>query len=283
MFYHSLKRKAIETREKYINRYDTSYHEMEEKCNSLYATRKSVVSTISDVTRIINSISNKPKNFDTDFGKIGHELDTFTEMEVYAKQEFDAAVKAGIGAVTGSATGASIAALGPNTMLGIATAFGKATTGRAISTLSGYAAKKAAIGWIGRTVGGFAVKQGSGYLVGKTILALCGPIGWGISAISAGGALASLTMNNKKISDALIDEAKQIETAREAVDECSVNIQYLEQRTMLVLDGLHGDIKHLYDYERSNYTELDDDDKYFLGSIVNKTLTISRLLNETIT
>lgn len=283
MFYHSLKQRAIEIRKKCIKRYDTSYHEMKEKCDSLYSTRKSVVSAISDVTRIINSISNKPKSFDTDFGKIGHELDTFTEMEVYAKQEFDAAVKAGIGAVTGSAAGAGIVAFGPNTMIGIATAFGKATTGRAISTLSGYAAKKAAIGWIGRTVGWFAVKQGSGYLVGKTILALCGPIGWAIGAASTGGALASLTENNKKIADSLVDEAKEIETAREAVDECSVNIQNLEQRTQLVLDGIHNDIKHLYNFECANYVELNDDDKYFLGSVVNKTLTLSQLLNETIT
>ena len=149
--------------------------------------------------------------------------------------------------------------------------------------MSGYAAKKAAIGWIGRTVGGFAVKQGSGYVVGKTILALCGPIGWGISAASAGGAIASLTINNRKIADSLVKEAKEIETAREAVDECSASIHYLKQRTKLVLSGLHDDIKRLHAYERANYAELGDDDKYFLGSIVNKTLTLSRLLNETIT
>lgn len=62
-------------------------------------------------------------------------------------------------------------------MIGVATVFGKATTGRAISTLSGYAAQKAAIGWIGRTVGGFAVKQGSGYVAALAGLALIpGPV-----------------------------------------------------------------------------------------------------------
>lgn len=282
MFNHSLKQEAAKIRENSIERYDISYHTMEANCNELYLTRKDAVSAIFDVTRIINSISNRPKSFDTDFGKIGRELDTFTDLEVYAKQEFDSAVKAGIGAITGSAAGASIATLGPNTMIGVATAFGKATTGRAISTLSGYAAKKAAIGWIGRTVGGFAVKQGSGYVVGKTILALCGPIGWGISAASAGGAIVSLTIKTRKIADSLVEEAKEIETARESVDECSASIHYLKQRTKLVLSGLHDDIKRLYDYERANYAELGNDDKCFLGSVVNKTLTLSRLLNETV-
>lgn len=108
MFNHSLKQEAAKIRENSIERYDSSYHAMEDNCNELYMTRKDAVSAISDVTRIINSISNRPKSFDTDFGKIGREVDTFTDLEVYAKQEFDAAVKAGIGAFTGSAAGASI-------------------------------------------------------------------------------------------------------------------------------------------------------------------------------
>ena len=77
MFNHSLKQEAAKIRENSIERYDSSYHAMEDNCNELYMTRKDAVSAISDVTRIINSISNRPKSFDTDFGKIGREVDTF--------------------------------------------------------------------------------------------------------------------------------------------------------------------------------------------------------------
>ena len=283
MFNHTLKKEATQIHEKSITRYNDSYQAMEESCSSLLGTRKSSVSIINDVQSTINTISNRPKCFDTDFGEIGREIDNFKSLEEFAKQEFEAAVKAGVGTLGGSAAGASIAALGPNALLRIATAFGKATTGRAIRTLSGHAAKKAAVGWIGRTLGGFAVKSGSGYVVGKTILALCGPIGWGVSAASAGGAVISLTKNNRKISNELIDEAKEIESAREAVDECNASIQALEQQTKLILEGLHKDIKGLKIYEYANYSELNDDDKYFLGSIVNNTLTLAKLLNKTIT
>lgn len=283
MFNHMLKKEATKIRENSIARYDVSYRAMEENCIDLYEIRKMAVSVIADVTRLINTISHKPQSFDSDFGEVGKEVDAFTSLEVYAKQEFEAAVKAGVGAATCSAAGASIASLGPNTLMGIATVFGKATTGRAVSTLSGQAAKRAAIGWIGRTFGGIAVKQGSGYVVGKTILALCGPIGWGITATSAGSAIVSLTLKNRKISDTMIEEAKTIERAREAVDECSVSIQYLGQRTQSALDELHNDVKRLYEYEGANYSELGDEEKYYLGSIVNKTRTLSKLLNETIT
>ena len=52
-------------------------------------------------------------------------------------------------------------------MMSIATTFGTATTGTAISALSGAAAQKAAYAWLGRTFAGFAVKQGAGMAAGQ--------------------------------------------------------------------------------------------------------------------
>ncbi|MFQ8814142.1 MAG: hypothetical protein ACLR8X_13550 [Gallintestinimicrobium sp.] len=52
-------------------------------------------------------------------------------------------------------------------LMSIATTFGTASTGTAISALSGAAAQKAAMAWIGRTFAGFAVKEGAGMAAGQ--------------------------------------------------------------------------------------------------------------------
>ena len=65
--------------------------------------------------------------------------------------------------------------------MGIATAFGVASTGTAISTLSGAAATNAALAWLG---GGALTAGGGGMVAGKALLALAGPIGWAIAGVA---------------------------------------------------------------------------------------------------
>jgi hypothetical protein len=85
----------------------------------------------------------------------------------------------------GIGVGVAGAALGPTAAMGIATTFGVASTGTAISTLTGAAATKAALAWIG---GGSLALGGGGIAAGETILSLCGPVGLAIAGISLGAA-----------------------------------------------------------------------------------------------
>ena len=59
--------------------------------------------------------------------------------------------------------------------------FGVASTGTAISSLSGAAATNAALAWLG---GGAIAAGGGGMAAGEAILALAEPIGWAIAAAS---------------------------------------------------------------------------------------------------
>ncbi len=65
----------------------------------------------------------------------------------------------------------------PMSAMWIATTFGTASTGTAISALSGAAATKAALAWLG---GGALSSGGGGMAAGSAFLAMAGPIGWGI-------------------------------------------------------------------------------------------------------
>ena len=99
------------------------------------------------------------------------------------------------GAVIGTGVGVTVAALGPTAAMGVATTFGVASTGTAISALSGAAATNAALAWLG---GGALAAGGGGVAAGNALLALAGPVGWAVAglALVTSGILYWITKKN---------------------------------------------------------------------------------------
>lgn len=282
MFNSNLKKEALRIHERTLQRYNNSYEVMGESCEKLYVVRGKSVELINLIQNVINSIANTPKEFDTELGKIGKELEKFTETKEYAKKAYDASLKAGVNILGGAAAGLSVASMAPTAMMSIATTFGTASTGTAISALSGAAAQKAAVAWIGRTFAGFAVKGGAGMAAGQAFLALAGPVGWGITAASTGVSLISLSNKNKELADKAVTEAKEIEKAREAVDETNVKIKSLISKTELLYNDMNKQRNRIIGFMNQDYSLMIATDTYFLGTLVNNTLSLSKLLNEII-
>lgn len=282
MFNSSLKKEALRIHEETLSRYNKSYEKMGKACESLYSVRTDTVALIQFVQKVINSIANTPKEYDTKMGEIGSELKKFKETEAYAKESYDASIKAGVNIAAGAAAGLGVASMAPTALMSIATTFGSATTGTAVSALSGAAAQKAAVAWLGRTFAGFAVKEGAGMAVGEAFLALAGPIGWGITAASTGISLISLTSKNKELANSAVEEAKEIAKARESLDETSEKINSLRTKTFMIYNDMNKQRSDLVSMMNADFISLPDEQKVFLGSVVNNTLSLSVLLNETI-
>ena len=282
MFNNNLKKEALKIHEKTLADYNASYGIMGKSCELLYEIRGKSVGLIKLVQEVVNSIANTPKQFDTELGKIGKELTKFKETEQYAKESYDASLKAGVNIVGGTTAGIGIASMAPTALMSIATTFGTASTGTAISALSGAAAQKAAMAWIGRTFAGFAVKEGAGMAAGQAFLALAGPIGWGITAASTGISLISLTNKNKDVAEKAVKEAKEIAKAREALDETTEKINALKAKTDRLFDDMNREKSKIMSFMNLDYLSLQEEDKLFLGTLVNHTLSLSQLLNETI-
>lgn len=282
MFNNNLKKEALKIHEKTLAEYNASYGIMGKSCELLYEIRGKSVELIKLVQEVVNSIANTPKQFDTELGKIGKELTKFKETEQYAKEAYDASLKAGVNIVGGTTAGIGIASMAPTALMSIATTFGTASTGTAISALSGAAAQKAAMAWIGRTFAGFAVKEGAGMAAGQAFLALAGPIGWGITAASTGISLISLTNKNKDVAEKAVKEAKEIAKAREALDETTKKINALKAKTDRLFDDMNREKSKIMSFMNLDYLSLREEDKLFLGTLVNHTLSLSQLLNETI-
>ncbi len=282
MFNNGLKKEALRIHEETLNSYNKSYEEMEKSCEQLYEIRSKSVELIKLIQRVVNSIANTPKEFDTELGKIGRELSKFNETEEYAKEAYNASVKAGANIVEGAAAGLGVASMVPSALMSIATTFGTASTGTAISALSGAAAQKAAMAWIGRTFAGFAVKEGAGMAAGQAFLALAGPIGWGITAASTGISLVSLTNKNKELADNAVKEAKEIAKAREALVETIEKVNELRSKTDLLFRDMSKQRDKITRSMNLDYLTIENEDKIFLGALVNNTLSLSILLNETV-
>lgn len=282
MFNSNLKKEALKIHDEMLKKYNCSYEAMGKSCEQLYSVRKKSVELIKLVQRVINSIANTPKEFDTEMGKIGKELIEFSETEEYAKKAYHQSLKVGIDIAGGAAAGIGVASMAPTVMMSIATTFGTASTGTAISALSGAAAQKAAVAWIGRTFAGFVVKEGAGLAVGEAFLALAGPIGWGITATSTGVSLISLTNKNKKIANEAVKEAKEIVKAREALDEANEKTKGLKSKTELLYNDMNKQRNRITGFMNMNYNSISTEDKSFLGTLINNTRSMSVLLNETI-
>lgn len=282
MFNSSLKKEALRIHEETLDKYNKSFEKMGKSCEQLYAVRGKSVELIQVIQRVVNSIANTPKEFDTELGKISRELSEFNETEEYVKEAYNASIKAGVDIGIGLGAGLGAASMVPTALMSIATTFGTASTGTAISALSGAAAKKAAIAWIGRTFAGVAVKEGAGMASGQAFLALAGPIGWGITAASTGISLISLTSKNKELADNAVEEAKKIEEARESLDENTEKVNALKARTDLLFNDMNKQRNKIIGFMNLDYLSIEDKDKVFLGTLVNNTLSLSVLLNESI-
>ena len=279
MLYAKPKKEALAIHERAVNKYNTQYQKMEKLGIQLYERRQDSVSLIHEIEFLVNSIANRPKEFEKKISDIQAAREKFRETEAYAAEAIEAAVKSGAAVAAGVAGGAAVASMAPTAAMWVATTFGTASTGTAISSLTGAAATKAALAWLG---GGTIAKGGLGIAGGKALLALAGPIGWGITGATTVASVAMLGHKNKQIADEAIAEAKKITMAGAELSETSAKIQHLTDETVMLMDALRDMTQANRPLRGSNYLELSEGEQYRLGTMVNNTLTLAELLNKTI-
>ena len=163
---------------------------------TLYRERTRAVDMIDHVESLINSIANRPKEFDTDIAEIKMKRKSFVDVCEFAKAELEAAKKSALGAGAGVAAGAAIVSVAPTAAMWVATTFGTASTGTAISALSGAAATNAALAWLG---GGALAAGGGGMAAGQAFLALAGPVGWGVAGVTLLSSIVLFSMKKLKL------------------------------------------------------------------------------------
>ena len=262
-----------------ITNYNDAYTLMNDKGLKLFVERTRAVDTIENIECLVNSIANHPKSFDDEFITIETNRKQFVESCEFANRELDAARKAAGGAGAGLAAGASVAFMAPTAAMWIATTFGTASTGTAISTLSGAAATNAALAWLG---GGAAAAGGGGMAAGNALLAMAGPIGWTIAGATLLTSIILFAKKRIKLNSEKNEEIEHVKKNTEKVKELDAQIKVILDETSEIRTGLNSIYRDTLSLFGKDYSLLDDEQKKMLGSLVNDTLALSAMFSKSI-
>lgn len=279
MFFSKAKKEALKVHERAADKYNETYVKMQSEGENLYRIRQKSLDLIEKVESLINSIANSPKDFEVKLDSIREERLKFRKTEEYAREAYDNAVKSGVSMAAGIAGGAAVASMAPSVAMWVATTFGTASTGTAISALHGAVATKAALAWLG---GGALTAGGGGIAAGKALLALAGPIGWSIAGVATGASALFITSKNKATAQEAMDQAKEITKAGAYLNETCAKIQALSEETSQIYYPLSSFHAEMGKFVGADYTMLDNEQKRKLGTLVNNALTLTALVNKKI-
>lgn len=260
-----------------IAEYNSAFTGMNDKGLSLLRQRERSTDLIGLTALLVNSVANTPKSFETDFDKIEMHKAEFLGAEEFARKDLEAARGSAAGAGAGFATGAAVASMAPTAAMWVATTYGVASTGTAISTLSGAAATNAALAWLG---GGAIAAGGGGTAAGGALLALAGPIGWGVAG---GTLLVSIALFAKKKFENR--EAKQealsaVQQNTAFVNRMSAEIDDLLRRSVSLREMLRNSYVEALELFGADFVALSASQQSQLAVLVNNTKTCAVLLSQ---
>ena len=238
--------------------------------------RRAADEVIVRVEDYVNRLAHSPKEFDKSIENYRVEVGRFNDHVQHL--EVEAARSAKVGSVTGTAgalAGVGVAALGPSAALAVASTFGTASTGTAISTLSGAAAANAALAWLG---GGAMAAGGGGVAAGNVLLALAGPVGWTVAGVSLVGAAAYLRSRNAKYAREATQRRIEVEAEIRSLRVAESEIARIATIIRRHADGCLADLDWLGANAPGDYREFADPHKERLATLVNHIESLGVLL-----
>ena len=283
MYHGALKDEALKIHEEALREYNDQCEKMELACTALYNERCEAATLIKKIENVINTIANTPKRYSVSMGEIERNLDTFHKTEDYARQAYKAAVAAGVTVAGGAAAGLGVATAAPTLLKRMARTFGVTRKGAKISALSGRAAKKAELAWLGRTFVKPFVRSGTNITAGKALLSFAsGPAGWFAFGTVETVSMVSQSKKNRDVADSAMREVEKIEIACGKIVRTMPKIDVLKETTAVLSSKLAAKIERLQALQNMNYVMIDENSQLFLGAMVNNTKALSALLNKSI-
>lgn len=276
MFYNGARKAALKRAQAVEEQYNSLAEQGNRLSLDLYSHRKLAVDAILRVEAYINALRNSPVEFRKEIAETIQSLQPFREAMRIEKEAETANLVAAGTAAGGAALGGSVAALGPTAAMAKATTFGTASTGAAISGLTGAAATNAALAWLG---GGALAAGGGGMTAGNALLALAGPVGWGIAALAALGGGTYASLKNREAAEQANSYAQQLETKRAEVERLIASLTQMIDKTIRTRQLISVTPFNLCPTDWNLFSR---EQKLALGALVNNSKTMGTLINERI-
>ena len=276
------KKKVLAEHEKVVEQYNGLIKTVEAECELLYLTRKQTVELFQHIEDFLTRITDSHHQFEPNLQRIKIEYTKFRHTEDYAaadaKKE-DVILRVGV--AVGFEGGMASAQMAPKASMLLATTFGKASTGTPISKLSGAAQTKAALAWLG---GGAKAIGGRGIAAGKNLLASAIPrIGFSIAGIViAASTLIALDWKNRTTAGQALEETNAVKISVEKLIETRTAIALIHSETEALLARVSEQFKSMEPLNDSNYSDLSNDERLQLESLVNNTIALAEMLNKVV-
>lgn len=262
-----------------VGQYNEAYTAMNDNGTALYIQRIRAVDLIVNIENLVNSIANRPKEFDTEIAEIKIKRKSFTGACEFAKLELENAKKSALGAGAGIAAGAAVVSIAPTAAIWIATTFGTASTGTAISALSGAAATNAALAWLG---GGALAAGGGGMAAGNALLALAGPVGWGIAGATLLSSVVLFSVNKMQLDKKKKEEIEAVKKNTNEVQKIDVQIRCLIDEVVSLWDKLNLQYSDCLVNYGCDFRSISQEQQMQLGALVNNTKSLAVSLSKSV-
>lgn len=245
------------------------------KINELGTYTYTLYKTLTLIQTQFDKIRNMPDDKKLEYQTIKEVCLTWKQQVDKIENDYETAAKVNIGgAAAGTTLGVGVATLGPTAAMGVATTFGIASTGTAISTLSGAAATNAALAWLG---GGALAAGGGGMSAGTTLLALAGPIGWtiaGMALVGSGLLFWRAKSDKNRLEEIFLLISKRDQTSySQAIVELNERISRIKEETK----KLEAAVLEIGTFG-TDYSQMTEAQQYTLGSYVNLMNASTQLL-----
>lgn len=256
MLNEEMKKEALATHKESTEKYDSVYDAVQMEYARLYQTHKRTIVLIESIESFINSIANTPKEFAPKLSLINVARKEFCKTEDYAAEAKKAALESGFRVVAGGAASVAAAKMTPHAIKWVFTTLEKTSKGATFSTLLGVLKNKAAS---------------------------AGPyIGVGIFVLNTTISLIALECENKKIAEQSIEEANAVRIAEAKLIEICAGISHIRVETEELMGSVSEQFKSLELLKDCAYAELPGDEQLQLGSLVNNTLALAKMLNKVV-
>ena len=275
----SMTEKAPDPYELAIAEYNAAYTSMSDAGLELLIVRQRTTDLVDLIERLVNSIANTPKSFDADVKRIETRKAEFLESEAFIRRDLAAAKQSAAGAGAGVAAAAAVASLAPSAAVWVATTFGTASTGTAISALSGAAATNATLAWLG---GGAIAVGGGGTAAGTALLALAGPVGWTVAGATLLTSVVLFTKRKFETREAKEEALTALKENTASVRQIGAQVQDLLERSVSMREQLLAQYHAAVDHHGSDFNALEERERSLLGALVNNTLACTAQLESII-
>jgi hypothetical protein len=253
-------------------RHEAGRREVNGALKKVIAAKKDAITMVKKAQRLFKNLSIKQRNI------INEQFDSGNSKN-YSLDKIDASISAGdmaIGATQGAVAGVSTA-LGAWALAG---SFGVASTGTAISALSGAAASNATLAWLG----GGAIAAGGGGMAAGTIV-LGGLVAVPVLAVS--GVVQHL-IANKKIAQLKEEELKVLGYI-DGMENNLLQFDVLEKRSKEIITAL-GKASEAFQYQYDEvrkqiiYTlePISDDDLIYIQNLGRATESVLKIVDSPI-